>query len=133
MAKKETDWVTLVLKNILTAANQNIQVAYIGSIVELTPPTASIQPLAIISGKKQNIVPKARFITLPLYNKDDHGDLSLKPFLKYKPGDNVLVLVLDNDDMYFTNGGTFKVDSERMHEPDFSIVVGKIADAGDFG
>ncbi|WP_268914148.1 hypothetical protein [Lentilactobacillus sp. SPB1-3] len=132
MAKKEPDWITLVVKNILSMANKSIQVAYIGKITKLTPPTASIQPLAVISGKKQNIVPKARFITLPLEYTDDRGDKSQNAHLNYKDGDNVLVVVLDKDDMYFTNKGTFKVDSDRMHASDFSIVVGKVADADDF-
>ncbi|WP_054645440.1 hypothetical protein [Secundilactobacillus oryzae] len=63
---------------------------------------------------------------MPLVGKD----VSLN--LDYRVGDNVVAIVLDDDDMYFTNKSTFKVDSNRKHAIDFAYVIGKVADATDF-
>jgi hypothetical protein len=123
----EKDWTTLVIETLIKDLNQTISVAYIGEITELTPPTASLQPLEIIAGKKQNIVSRAKFVFSPIIDKDNNP---LK--IHYKVGDSVLAVVLDNDPMYFTGAGTFKVDSTRNHAPDFSFVVGKYAEASDF-
>lgn len=128
----QIDWVTLMIQTLMKNLNEVIQVAYIGKISKLTPPTAEIQPLAIIAGKKQNIVSKAHFLTMPLEYVDSANDKSNPGKLNYKVGDNVGVVVLDVDNMYFTNGSTFKVDSNRRHSIDFSLVIGKVADAGDF-
>lgn len=128
----QIDWGTQLMKTLISNLNDAIQVAYLGTIAELTPPTAKIQPTAIIKGKKQNIVSKVHFFTLPLEYVDTANDRSNPGKLNYKVGDNVGVIVLDVDNMYFNGGGTFKVDSGRRHSIDFSLVVGKIANASDF-
>lgn len=128
----EKDWVALVLESLLKNVNEVISVAYLGQITKLTPPVADVQPTAIIHGKKQNIITKVHFTTLPLEYVDTAGDKSQPAKLNYKVGDQVCVLVLDVDNMYFTNSGTFKVDSDRRHAVDFAVVIGKTATASDF-
>lgn len=128
----EKDWTTKLITALMSQVSNYISVAYIGKITKLSPPDADLQPLALLAGKKQNIVTKVRFLTMPLKFTDSHDDTSGKGKLDYEVGDNVLAIVLDDDDMYFTNKDTFKVDSERKHEVDFSIAVAKIATASDF-
>ncbi|CAI2608037.1 hypothetical protein AKUH3B101J_08650 [Apilactobacillus kunkeei] len=118
---EQKDYFTDLLKNIYSNAINDISVAYIAKIEKITPPTATVQPLARINGKKESMVQKVHFIVLPGQSES----------IDYKTGDEVIVICLDDDNSKHTNG-YFPVSSNRKHSVDYSFVIGKIASKDDF-
>lgn len=118
---EQKDYFTDLLKNIYSNAINDITVAYIAKIEKITPPTATVQPLARINGKKESMVQKVHFIVLPGQSES----------IDYKTGDEVIVICLDDDNSKHTNG-YFPVSSNRKHSVDYSFVIGKIASKNDF-
>lgn len=124
------DYFTELLKSIYTNSLNDISVAYIAKITKLTPPTASIQPLARLTSGKQNMVSKAHFLINPIYKelKDEKVE---KVKLDYKTGDEVIVVCLDDDNSKYTKG-QFPASSKIKHSIDYAFVIGKIATKSDF-
>lgn len=118
---EQKDYFTDLLKNIYSNAINDISVAYIAKIEKITPPTATVQPLARINGKKESMVQKVHFIVLPGQSES----------IDYKTGDEVIVICLDDDNSKHING-YFPVSSNRKHSVDYSFVIGKIASKDDF-
>lgn len=136
---EQTDNLTKLISSVMNHNASDITVMYLAKIVKISPPTADIQPLAMINGNKANIVSKAHFIITPseiTYTDSDKGNKTKvktnKVKLDYKVGDNVLVGCLDLDNMYFTNKDKFKVDSTRKHAVDFAVILGRYANKDDF-
>lgn len=154
------DYLTELMESANKNTQQNIKTLYLAEIVKLEPPTCSVQPLAMINGKKLPMVEDVHFITYPVqyrfsadfnnpiqyvdtvgkYEEPVHRTLEIKhqnqkvinKKLNYKQGDIVLVDILDLDDAFFQGKGKFNVGSVRRHSMDYSIVVGKIANKKDF-
>ena len=118
---EQKDYFTSLISKVYSNAINDVSVAYIAKIEKMTPPTATVQPLARIDGKKESMVQKVHFILLP-------GQPEL---LDYKSGDEVIVICLDDDNSKYTKG-YYPVSSKRKHSVDYSFVIGKIANKKDF-
>ena len=118
---EQKDYFTDLMSKVYSNSINDVSVAYIARIEEMTPPTATVQPLARIEGKKESMVQKVHFIILP-------GQSEL---LDYKSGDEVIVICLDDDNSKYTKG-YYPVSSKRKHSVDYSFIVGKIAHKNDF-
>ncbi|TPR12236.1 hypothetical protein [Apilactobacillus timberlakei] len=128
--EKNRDYFSELMQSIKKSIASNISVMYLAKIVKLEPPTADLQPLAKIDGKKQSMIYKAHFLITPNYKKLSKEEIK-DTKLDYKKGDVVVVGSLDHDDMYFKND-LYNVDTERIHSADFAVILGRYARKDDF-
>lgn len=120
---EQKDLLTKMVAQIMNGSANDINVMYLAKIVKISPPTADIQPLAMINGNKGNIISKAHFLINPTSKNET---------LNYSVGDNVVVGCLDHDNMYFNNKDKFKVDTDKKHSIDYAIILGRYAKKEDF-
>ena len=115
---------------------------YFAKVVKVSPPHVSVQPIALTTdNKKQAMVNDAWVMLPPLIIKDHYTDdfdksdwdkpeTDIK--LNIKAGDKVYVAVIDHDTQYYSGQDSMRVANTRPHSVNDSIVLGKIAEAGDF-
>lgn len=112
---------------------------YFATVVAVNPPHVSLQPTAMTKdNKKQAMVNNAWLMIPPLIINDHNGDgenwddpkTDIK--LNIKKGDKVYVAVIDHDTQYYKGQDSMRVADTQPHNVNDSIVLGKIAEVGDF-
>ena len=97
--------------------------------------TYNVQPLALFSDgtkRPQLLSLQASFIPIKIKYHDDIGDShSFAPFyaemtINYQVGDVVVVVFEDRDTSNAKGDSVYKIDSERMHDANDGVIVGKI-------
>ncbi|EEI25663.1 hypothetical protein [Lentilactobacillus hilgardii] len=97
--------------------------------------TYDVQPLALFSDgtkRPQLLSLQASFIPIKIKYHDDIGDShSFSPFfaemiINYQVGDVVVVVFEDRDTSNAKGDSVYKIDSERMHDANDGVIVGKI-------
>lgn len=97
--------------------------------------TYNVQPLALYTDgtkRPQLLSLQASFIPIKIKYHDDIGDShDFSPFyaemtVNYQVGDVVVVVFEDRDTSNAKGNNVFKIDSERMHDKNDGVIVGKI-------
>jgi hypothetical protein len=139
--KKNTDGVNYpkaLASKIMDKVVNSLSTSYMGTVIKVTPPKVSVQPIALTSdNKKQGSVDSA-WVGIPAIKiKDHYGDDGtpfkwITPKVDIKVGDKVAVLVFDHDTEYYTGSDSMRVSKQDAHSVNDSFVICKIAEAGDF-
>lgn len=97
--------------------------------------TYDVQPLALFSDgakRPQLLSLQASFIPIKIKYHDDIGDShDFSPFyaemtINYQVGDVVIVVFEDRDTSNAKGNNVFKIDSERMHDANDGVIIGKV-------
>lgn len=97
--------------------------------------TYDVQPLALFSDgtkRPQLLSLQASFIPIKIKYHDDIGDShDFSPFyaemiINYQVGDVVIVVFEDRDTSNAKGNDVFKIDSERMHDANDGVIIGKV-------
>lgn len=97
--------------------------------------TYDVQPLALYADgtkRPQLLGLSACYIPIKIKYHDDIGDAhSYSPFyaemtINYAVGDVVMVIFEDRDTSNAKGSSAYKIDSERMHDKNDGVIVGKI-------
>lgn len=126
--KKGENGLAVLLKLFGTDIVQAVNVAYIAKVTKISPPTVSLQPLALTVGdnRKEALVESVP-VMIPAISIGGKT-----PKVNLKVGDNVGCLVLDHDTTHYNGHGEFRQMTKTPHLVNNSLVIGKIAEAGDF-
>ena len=119
---------TELLQKMMLAYLVAINVAYIAKVVKVSPPTVSVQPLALTVGdnKKEAVVESARVLVPPTIKS------GTKASIKLKTGDHVVCLVLDHDTTHYNGHGEFRQMTKTPHLVNNSVILGRVAIGDDF-
>lgn len=97
--------------------------------------TYDVQPLALFSDgtkRPQLLSLQASFIPIKIKYHDDIGNShDFSPFyaemiINYQVGDVVIVVFEDRDTSNAMGNDVFKIDSERMHDANDGVIIGKV-------
>jgi hypothetical protein len=97
--------------------------------------TYDVQPLALFSDgtkRPQLLSLQASFIPIKIKYHDDIGNShDFSPFyaemiINYQVGDVVIVVFEDRDTSNAKGNDVFKIDSERMHDANDGVIIGKV-------
>ena len=97
--------------------------------------TYDVQPLALFSDgtkRPQLLSLQASFIPIKIKYHDDIGNShDFSPFyaemiINYQVGDVVIVVFEDRDTSNAKGNNVFKIDSERMHDANDGVIIGKV-------
>ncbi|MGP3640357.1 hypothetical protein [Lentilactobacillus hilgardii] len=97
--------------------------------------TYDVQPLALFSDgtkRPQLLSLQASFIPIKIKYHDDIGNShDFSPFyaemiINYQVGDVVIVVFEDQDTSNAKGNDVFKIDSERMHDANDGVIIGKV-------
>lgn len=126
------DYFNELINSLKDSCLSDMNVLYIAKIKEIKPPTAVVQPLAMIDHAKQSEVHRVHFLVNPLINNTPKDINTGEWKLDYKKGDNVIVGCFDTDNALFNNKSFYISSDIRKHSIDYSVILGRYARSSDF-
>lgn len=123
-----TNQETVLLKKLSAYIQAVLNVSFMAKVVAVTPPTVSVQPLALTVGnnRKEGIIEGLMVIVPPVLIDGK------APKVNLKVGDHVGCGVFDHDTTHYNGHGEFRQMTTTPHLINNSYVIGKMAGKGDF-
>ena len=119
------NYLALLAQSIIDTSVKAVNVSFLAKIIKVTPPTVSVQPLALTVGsnKKEAAIEGVR-VLVPPWNTSQK--------INYKAGDHVACVVLDHDTTHYNHKDFFRQMTTTPHLVNNTFVVGKMAEKEDF-
>lgn len=141
MARTKEDPLLTLLHRVANNVKTELHVGGIGKITAIDPPYIDVQPqVKFLNGDKRalwqscwallpSFIEPGRVADCP---RGEHDVPMKKLKLNYKVGDHVMVAFLDRSIDNYDGSGEAALDSERTHSVNDGVVIGKVAQKGDF-